>query len=53
MKPQTILLAALCALTLSACACPRGPAYEGEPYSAEKTAGPGYVENGCLHRTIF
>jgi hypothetical protein len=46
-----ILAAAL--LSLSACACPVPEvSYHKAPYDEDRTAGHGYVEDGCARMTL-
>lgn len=52
MNIRTFTLLALCAVCLSACACPRPATYEGTPYGHDRTAGTGLHEEGCLKRSL-
>ncbi len=52
MNVRTLMLAAFCAVSLSACACPHAPDYSGAPYGNvdDGTAGTGVGDNGCFRR---
>ena len=53
MKIRLPILMMICALGLSACACPRGATYQGGAYEQERMAGSAIEDNGCIKRAIF
>ena len=53
MKIRLPLLMMLCALGLSACACPAASRYDGDAYDQEHMAGSGVIDEGCLKRAVF